>query len=127
MGRHAESCPGLAVTEISNQVGIEIAHASPRVTERILADGMMKAVFDPLKVVCRVIADEDAAPMRHRVQLLLEVSEDFQWIKGRARHRKARRATSAVQGQSIVGPTRTGRVADGSNHVWSSSSTVATT
>ena len=43
--------------------------------ERIAADGMMKAVIDPLKVVCRVITDENAAPIRHREQPLLEVGE----------------------------------------------------
>ena len=45
------------------------------------ADGVVKAVIDPLKIVRRVIADEDAAPIRHREQPLLEVGEDLHRVK----------------------------------------------
>ena len=75
---YAESLPGLAVAEISDEAGIEIADAASRVAEWIAADGMMKVVIDPLKVECRVITDENAVSVRHREQPLLEVGEDLQ-------------------------------------------------
>jgi hypothetical protein len=60
-------------------------------------------------------------------QPLLEAGEHLHRVKGRARHRQTSRATSSVQGQRIAGPSRISRVADGSNRIWSGSSTVATT
>ena len=63
MRGHAESLPALAVTEIADEAVIEVADASAGMAERIATDGVMKTVVDPLKVVGRVIADKDAAPV----------------------------------------------------------------
>src|SRR5919112_4683458 len=86
MRSHAQSLPGLTVAEISDEAGIEISDAATRVAKRIAANGMMKAVIDPLKVVCRVITNENAATVRHRVQPLLEVRENLHRVKGVACH-----------------------------------------
>lgn len=78
---YAKPLPALAVVEISDEAGIEVANSSAGMAERIAADGMMKAVIDPLEVVCRVITDENAAPLGHREQPLLEVGEHLYWIE----------------------------------------------
>jgi hypothetical protein len=57
VGSRAKPLPALAVVEISDQAGIEVADASAGIAKRIATDGMVKAVIDPLKVVCRVITE----------------------------------------------------------------------
>src|SRR5215213_6297923 len=86
MGRDAEPLPALAIVEIPDEAGIEVADASAGMAEWIATDGVMKAVIDPLEVVGRVITDEDTAPIRYREQPLFEVGEHLHRVKGLTGH-----------------------------------------